>query len=144
MRFLDYQKVKDVERKKASDLFGTFEKPSALASKVSLAHPSLAFLSPFPLPLGWLTSPQKKIIGIKSRTFDVPSNITNLDSASTTDKAFRVKLTDKEKKRVKLMIQNAKSLQEIARLEKELNEGRIPGGRLGGGGAGPDDDMEED
>jgi len=117
VRFLDYQKVKDVERKKASDLFGTFEKPSALASK---------------------------IIGIKSRTFDVPSNITNLDSASTTDKAFRVKLTDKEKKRVKLMIQNAKSLQEIARLEKELNEGRIPGGRLGGGGAGPDDDMEED
>lgn len=45
---------------------------------------------------------------------------------------------------MKLMIQNAKSLQEIARLEKELNEGRIPGGRLGGGGAGPDDDMEED
>lgn len=44
---------------------------------------------------------------------------------------------------MKLMIQNAKSLQEIARLEKELNEGRIPGGRLGGGGA-ADDDMEED
>lgn len=140
MRFLDYQKVKDVERKKASDLFGTFEKPSALASKVSPALPSS-----FPFPLGWLTYPKKiKIIGIKSRTFDVPSNITNLDSASTTDKAFRVKLTDKEKKRVKLMIQNAKSLQEIARLEKELNEGRIPGGRLGGGGAGADDAMEDD
>lgn len=141
MRFLDYQKVKDVERKKASDLFGTFEKPSALASKVF--PPSLAFPSSFPLQSGWLTN-QKKIVGIKSRTFDVPTSITSLDSASITDKAFRVKLTDKEKKRVKLMIQNAKNLQEIARLEKELNEGRIPGGRLGGGGAGADDDMEED
>lgn len=45
---------------------------------------------------------------------------------------------------MKLMIQNAKSLQEIARLEKELNEGRVPGGRLGGGKAGADDDMEVD
>lgn len=44
---------------------------------------------------------------------------------------------------MKLMIQNAKNLQEIARLEKELNEGRIPGGRFGGGGAGADDDMED-
>ena len=34
------------------------------------------------------------------------------------------------------LIRNAKSLQEIARLEKELNEGRIPGG----GGEG--DEME--
>lgn len=42
------------------------------------------------------------------------------------------------------MIQNAKSLQEIARLEKELNEGRIPDRRLGGGIAGAGDDMEED
>lgn len=41
------------------------------------------------------------------------------------------------------MIQNAKSLVEIARLEKELNEG----GRLGGGAGADDDDdddMEED
>lgn len=48
-----------------------------------------------------------------------------------------MKLTDKEKKRVEAMIRNAKSLQEITRLEKELNEGRIPGGT----GAG--DEMEE-
>lgn len=34
MRFLDYQKVKDVERKKAAELFGTAAEPSALASKV--------------------------------------------------------------------------------------------------------------
>jgi U2 small nuclear ribonucleoprotein A' len=34
------------------------------------------------------------------------------------------------------MIKNAKSLQEIARLEKEINEGRIPKG------AGDDDAMD--
>jgi U2 small nuclear ribonucleoprotein A' len=43
-------------------------------------------------------------------------------------KAYRVKLTEKEKKRVEELIRNAKSLQEITRLEKELNEGRIPAG----------------
>ena len=35
MRFLDYRKVKDVEREKAKELFGTQAEPSALASKVS-------------------------------------------------------------------------------------------------------------
>ena len=34
VRFLDYQKVKDAERKKAKELFGTAAEPSALASKV--------------------------------------------------------------------------------------------------------------
>jgi U2 small nuclear ribonucleoprotein A' len=35
VRFLDYRKVKDVEREKAKELFGTAAEPSALASKVS-------------------------------------------------------------------------------------------------------------
>ena len=34
VRFFDYQKVKDAERKKAIELFGTATEPSALASKV--------------------------------------------------------------------------------------------------------------
>ena len=34
VRFLDYQKVKDLEREKATQLFGTVQEPSALASKV--------------------------------------------------------------------------------------------------------------
>ncbi|KAG2420102.1 hypothetical protein HFD88_004901 [Aspergillus terreus] len=101
VRFLDYQKVKDAEREKARELFGTAEAPSALASK---------------------------IIGIKSRTFDVPAG--GADRAPA-DKAVRVKLTEKERKRVEKMIREARSLQEITRLEKELNEGRIPGGALG-------------
>ena len=51
-----------------------------------------------------------------------------------------MKLTEKERKRVEKLIREAKSLQEIARLEKELNEGRIPGGALDGLG----DEEEED
>jgi U2 small nuclear ribonucleoprotein A' len=109
VRFLDYQKVKDAERAKAKELFGTAEEPTALASK---------------------------IIGIKSRTFDVPSGGAERAPA---DKAVRVKLTEKERKRVEKMIREARSLQEITRLEKELNEGRIPGGALD---AGEDSDDE--
>jgi len=114
VRFLDYQKVKDAEREKASELFGTTKEPSALASK---------------------------IMGIKSRTFDIPgTNASGLNGTRPGDKAYRVKLTEKEKKRVEELIRNAKSLQEITRLEKELNEGRIPGGAIGAGGG---DVMEE-
>ncbi|KAJ5242744.1 uncharacterized protein N7469_001071 [Penicillium citrinum] len=102
VRFLDYQKVKDAEREKAKELFGTAEEPTALASK---------------------------IIGTKSRTFD--TSISAATDRASNDKAIRVKLTDAERKRVEDMIRNAKSLQEITRLEKELNEGRIPGGALG-------------
>jgi len=102
VRYLDYQKVKDAEREKATELFGTAEEPSALASK---------------------------IMGIKSRTFDVPSVAGA--NGKIGEKKMRVKLTDAEKKRVERMIREAKSLQEITRLEKELNEGRIPGGALG-------------
>ncbi|RHZ74023.1 U2 snRNP complex subunit [Aspergillus turcosus] len=109
VRFLDYQKVKDAERAKAKELFGTAEEPSALASK---------------------------IMGIKTRTFDVPSGGAERAPA---DKAVRVKLTEKERKRVEKMIREARSLQEITRLEKELNEGRIPGGALD---AGEDSDQE--
>jgi len=101
VRFLDYQKVKEAERQKAAELFGTVAEPSALASK---------------------------IMGVKSRTFDVPS--TN-GAAPSTGKNYRVKLTDKERKKVEELIKNAKSLQDIIRLEKELNEGRVPAGAQG-------------
>lgn len=99
--------MKDAERARAAELFGTFEEPSALASK---------------------------IIGVKSRTFDVPSSTAAGGAAQTGsgERAIRVKLTETERKRVEKMIREAKSLQEIARLEKELNEGRIPGGALDG------------
>jgi U2 small nuclear ribonucleoprotein A' len=66
-----------------------------------------------------------QIMGVKSKTFDIPSaNGSNTNSS----KNYRVKLTEKEKKKVEEMIRSAKSLNEIMRLEKELNEGRIPAG----------------
>lgn len=42
MRFLDYKKVKDVERERGKELFGSAKEPSELASKVysqSLHYP---------------------------------------------------------------------------------------------------------
>lgn len=118
VRFLDYHKVKDAERKHAEELFGTHDEPSELASK---------------------------IMGIKSRTFDVSGGAVSGAAAAAggrapTERAIRVKLTEKERKRVEKMIREAKSLQEITRLEKELNEGRIPGG----GVLGEDDEEEEE
>ncbi len=65
-------------------------------------------------------------MGIKSKTFDVPSATGASTEASA--KNYRVKLTEKETKKVKEMIQNAKSLQEIIHLEKQLAEGRVPAG----------------
>jgi len=89
--------VKDVERKKAVELFGTAEEPTALAAK---------------------------IMGVKSRTFDTAS--ANGTIAASTAKNTRVKLTDKERKNVEEMIRKAKTLDDIIRLEKMLNEGRVP------------------
>ncbi|OJD20092.1 U2 small nuclear ribonucleoprotein A' [Blastomyces percursus] len=117
VRFLDYQRVKDVERKRATELFGTPSNPTPLTSK---------------------------IMGIKSRTFDVSGSTFGTTTRDASSKAgerpIRVKLTEKERKRVEKMIREAKSLQEITKLERELNEGRIPGSALGDG----DDDEERD
>ncbi|KAF2396559.1 L domain-like protein [Trichodelitschia bisporula] len=109
VRFLDFVKVRDAERTKAKTLFGTAEEPTPLATK---------------------------IMGIKSKGFDMSANGTTRGAAGAAGE-YRVQLTDKERARIRTMITNAKSLQEIARLEKELNEGRVPGGVL------DDDAMEE-
>jgi hypothetical protein len=41
VRYLDFAKVRDVERKKAKELFGSAEEPTELASKVRLCIPPL-------------------------------------------------------------------------------------------------------
>jgi U2 small nuclear ribonucleoprotein A' len=125
VRFLDYKKVKDVERQKAKDLFGTMKEPSVLASKV---HLLISLVNTI------LTGIQ--IMGVKTKTFDTPS--ANGIAAASSSKNYRVKLTDKERKKVEELIRNAKSLQDIQRLEKELNEGRVPAAAQNA-----DDPMEE-
>ena len=86
-------------------------------------------------------------MGVKSRAFDigaataaggVSGGRADADAAQGGEGRIRVKLTDKERKRVEKMIREAKSLQEITRLEKELSEGRIPRGVIGA------DDEDED
>jgi U2 small nuclear ribonucleoprotein A' len=99
IRFLDYQKVKDPERTKAKEIFGTHEAPTEAAQSIlaASANKSLSYTAPL---------------------------------ANGTSKQPRVKLSDKEKARVEELIKNAKSLAEVARLEKEISEGRIPAGVL--------------
>ncbi|EON60879.1 hypothetical protein W97_00089 [Coniosporium apollinis CBS 100218] len=110
LRFLDYQKVKDAERAKARQLFGTRAAPTELA---------------------------QKIMSVRSRATTASSAGAN--GAPGTEKAAgRVRMTEKEKKRLEELIRNAKSLAEISRLEKELSEGRIPAGVMGEG-----EEMEE-
>lgn len=128
MRFLDYQKVKQAEREKATELFGTAEEPTELASKVGKPpHESLFAICA-------LSEDIRQIKGIKSQTFNVSTSNGEVTSGS---KMKRLKLTDKEKQRLQERIKKASSLEEIIRLEKELEEGRLPAGILG------DDAMEE-
>jgi U2 small nuclear ribonucleoprotein A' len=102
VRFLDYAKVKDAERKHAKEIFGTAESPTDLA---------------------------KKIMDVKSRTFDTSSGLSSEGGGSGLSmRMSRIKLTDKEKKRLQDMIKRATSLDEITRLETMLREGRLPAG----------------
>ncbi|KAK0629677.1 U2 small nuclear ribonucleoprotein A [Bombardia bombarda] len=112
VRFLDYQKVKDAERQAAKELFGSTDEPTELAST---------------------------IMGVKSKTFDV-SAPNGAGGAGAASKISRLKLTEKERKKLQELIKKADSLEEIIRLEKALNEGRLPPGIL----ANDDDDAMEE
>ncbi|KAI1277965.1 L domain-like protein [Xylaria sp. FL0933] len=102
VRFLDYVKVKDAERKHANELFGSVESPTELATK---------------------------IMNVKSKTFGSSSSLENGGgTAGLSMRMSRIKLTDKEKKRLQDMIKRATSLDEITKLETMLREGRLPAG----------------
>ncbi|KAI0538461.1 L domain-like protein [Xylaria digitata] len=102
VRFLDYVKVKDVERTHATELFGRPESPTELA---------------------------KRIMDAKSKVFSSSSSLENPGGATGLSmRMSRIKLTDKEKKRLQDMIKRATSLDEITRLETMLREGRLPAG----------------
>ncbi|KAI1373867.1 L domain-like protein [Hypoxylon crocopeplum] len=111
VRFLDFVKVKDVERKQAKALFGSPNAPTDLASK---------------------------IMGVKSKTFDSANGAAAGGAGGgLSTRMSRMKLTDKEKRRLQDMIKRATSLDEITRLETMLREGRMPPG------VHMDDEMEE-
>ncbi|KAJ8119954.1 hypothetical protein ONZ43_g3211 [Nemania bipapillata] len=102
VRFLDYAKVKDAERKHAKELFGTAESPTELATN---------------------------LMNVKSKTFDTASSLGGGGSAvGLSMRLSRIKFTDKEKQRLQDMIKRATSLDEITRLETMLREGRLPPG----------------
>lgn len=119
VRFLDYQKITAQERALAREQFGTLEEPTPQAQKI----------------LG-----SKKASG-GARTFDVPDDADSLGAGGPGAGIKRVKLTGKERQRVQEMLLKAKSMAEITRLEKELSEGRVPGGVFGGGDE-EDEDMQ--
>lgn len=101
LRFLDYRRVRDIEREEAKELLGTLKEPTELAAQIR---------------------------GIRSKAFDAGANTNGRVPAGSGGKAFRTVLSETEKKRVQEMLQNAKSMAEIDRIEKDLAEGRIPRG----------------
>ncbi|KFA49572.1 hypothetical protein S40293_02816 [Stachybotrys chartarum IBT 40293] len=115
VRFLDFQKVKQAEREKGVELFGTTEQPTELAQQVNLFHNTSGCY--FFLTL------ENKIMSRKTRTVHASTN-----GSASSSKLSRIKLTDEEKKQLQERIRKATSLQEIIALEKELNEGRLPTG----------------
>ncbi|OLL25381.1 U2 small nuclear ribonucleoprotein A' [Neolecta irregularis DAH-3] len=94
VRYLDFVKVKDSERKRAKALF---EGKS-----------------------GELTDLGAMIKGLKTRTFEVGGTENGEKSAGP------MRLTEAEQRQIEEAIKNAKSLNEVARLEGMLREGRIP------------------
>jgi U2 small nuclear ribonucleoprotein A' len=58
-------------------------------------------------------------MGVKSKTFDVSEPL------GGGQKEYAVRLTEKERKAIEVRIRNAKSLDEVARLERELREGTV-------------------
>ena len=100
VRFLDFQKVKDAERNKGKELFGTFDAPTELAQSI------IAVRSRNPMAFG-STGP-------------------SVNGASS--KSSRMKLTEREKRKLEAMVKKAKTVSEVQKLEKAIAEGRIPPG----------------
>ena len=59
----------------------------------------------------------------KSKSFVVPTFSNGDDTSAPSGRRI---YTENEKKRMRLAITNATSLEEVTRLEKDWNEGRIP------------------
>ncbi|PNS18744.1 U2 small nuclear ribonucleoprotein A' [Sphaceloma murrayae] len=99
IRYLDYAKVRDVERAAAKELFGPSPKEPSEAARAIF---SVRAGKPLMLP------------GANG-------------SGDAGAKKIKTKLTEEERARYQKLVRNATSLKEIERLEKLLSEGRVPG-----------------
>lgn len=97
------------------ELFGTPEEPTPLTSEVSYL--------PWPLWHYPSANAPRQILARKTKPLELSAN-----GSAGPARELHIKLTDKEKGRLQEKIKQAKSLQEIMALEKELNEGRLPSG----------------
>ena len=98
VRYLDYQKVRDAERKKASEMFGTLQDPSDLATQ---------------------------ILSLKSREVEMPTAFNNVNGAAESDKTGYLTLTADQRQRIREKIKNASTLEEGIKLESALRDGKI-------------------
>lgn len=98
IRFLDFQKVREAERDKAKELFGTCEAPTELA---------------------------QGIIAVRSRH---PTSVLAAPAVNGVGKGAKMKITEKERKRFEGLVKKAKTLSEVQRLEKAFAEGKLPAG----------------
>ncbi|KAK4544830.1 hypothetical protein LTR36_003734 [Oleoguttula mirabilis] len=103
IRFLDFQKVKDAERSKARELFGTADAPTELAQSIIAVRSNK--------PLGYSAAPAVNGAG---------------------GKGPKLKITDAEKKRFEALVRKAKTLADVQKLEKMFSEGRLPAEVMGG------------
>ncbi|KAF2728987.1 U2 small nuclear ribonucleoprotein A [Polyplosphaeria fusca] len=110
VRFLDYQKVRQSERETAFQLFGTPSSPTDLA---------------------------KQILTVKSAPGLTVPRFANGAAAADKETGVKKMYTQEEQERFRKMVGAAKTVDEVARLEKDWAEGRIPSEVLRG------DAMEE-
>jgi len=102
IRFFDFQKVKDQERSKAKELFGQLDSPTDLA---------------------------RSILATRSHVSG-NANVSSLSNGSSNGRVMKV--TEEEKKRFQVLVQKAKTLAEVQRLERAFNEGRLPAAVIDG------------
>lgn len=88
--------MREAEREKAKELFGTFEAPTELA---------------------------QSIIAVRSRNQTGGVTVSSVNGVA---KGRKMKLTEKERKRLEERIKKATTLKEVQMLEKALAEGRLP------------------
>lgn len=90
--------MREAERDKAKELFGTFEAPTELAQSIIAVRSRHA--------TGAIVAPAVNGVG----------------------KGAKVKITEKERKRFEALVKKATTLSEVQRLEKAFAEGKLPAG----------------